>query len=548
MARPFLDLWSGKMAKINCAVYTRKSNERGLDSQFSSLQNQEEACKVYIQAQAFNGWQYYKTFEDGGISGGTMDRPGLQALLEEIRSHRIQVVVVYKVDRLSRSIFDFHKMMQEFSKYECNFVSITQSFDTSNSMGKLTLNMLLSFAQFEREVSAERVRDKLAATKAKGMWVGGVPSIGYDLKDKQLVPNEQETATVRLIFQKYLELGNIMAVAEWMNAQGYRSKRWKTKKGEDRGGKLFSHSSILKILSNPLYVGKMPHFTAKKVYPGKQPALISQEVFEAVQAKVGNYKNGLREYREYIRKETLMADKLFDDIGNPYKLTSTTKNGQKFEYYFIRKGVHIPVIQLDGFVLDTIRRADLSSVDLQSDSSQIASDEAKKCLKQVICVKKGTNCRLQIALDKGVFLDICRKYPKQAQLPNNPVTPEVDEDTLTLRDEFYIDNICSTRLQNGRAQNILTVRQLNESLVRGLSRAWKLKKLLEKGLTTREWEKASGMNKRNFARYINLCYLSPRIVADILEYKTPANLTLRELMNLAEGQMNFEEQEKLWKG
>ena len=180
-----------------------------------------------------------------------------------------------------------------------------------------------------------------------------------------------------------------MVVAEWMNAQGYRSKRWKTKKGEEQGGKPFSHSSILKILSNPLYVGKMPHFTAKKVYPGKQPALISQEVFEAVQAKVGNYKNGLREYREYIRKETLVADKLFDDIGNPYKLTSTTKNRQKFQYYFIRKGVHIPVIQLDGFVLDTIRRADLSCVDLQADNSQITSDEVKKCLKQVICVKKG---------------------------------------------------------------------------------------------------------------------------------------------------------------
>ena len=547
MVQPFLDLWSGKMAKVNCAVYTRKSNERGLDSEFSSLQNQEDACKAYILSQAFNGWEYYKTFSDGGISGGTMERPGLQALLEDIRSRRVQVVVVYKVDRLSRSIFDFHKMMQEFTKYDCNFVSITQSFDTTNSMGKLTLNMLLSFAQFEREVSAERVRDKLAATKAKGMWVGGVPSIGYDLKDKQLVPNEQEAKTVRLIFQKYLEFGNIMAVAEWMNAQGYRSKRWKTKKGEERGGKPFSHSSILKILSNPLYVGKMPHFTAKKVYPGKQPALVSQEVFEAVQAKVGNYKNGLREYREYIRKETLMADKLFDDIGNPYKLTSTTKNGQKFQYYFIRKGVHIPVIQLDGFVLDTIHRVNLSCVDLQADSSQITTDEAKNCLKQVICVKKGTNCRLQITLDKRVFLDICRKYPKQAQLPTNPVTPEVDEDTLTLRDEFYIDNICSTRLQNGRAQNILTVRQLNESLVRGISRAWKLKKLLEKGLTTREWEKASGMNKRNFARYIHLCYLSPRIVADILEYKNPANLTLRELMNIAEGNVNFSIQETIWK-
>lgn len=536
------------MTKINCAIYTRKSNERGLDSKFSSLQNQEEACKAYILSQAFSGWEYYKTFSDGGISGGTMERPGLQALLEDIRSRRVQVVVVYKVDRLSRSIFDFHKMMQEFAKYECNFVSITQSFDTSNSMGKLTLNMLLSFAQFEREVSAERVRDKLAATKAKGMWVGGVPSIGYDLKDKQLVPNEQESEEVRLIFQKYLELGNIMAVAEWMNEQGYRSKRWKTKKGEERGGKPFSHSSILKILSNPLYVGKMPHFTAKKVYPGKQPALISQEMFEAVQAKVGNYKNGLREYRAYIREQTLMADKLFDDKKNPYKLTSTTKNGQKFQYYFIRKGVHIPVIQLDGFVLDTIRRADLSSVDLQADSSQITFDEVKKCLKQVICVKKGTNCRLQIVLDKKGFLDICHNRQKQTEKPSNPVSPEVGAEIITLRDAFYIDNVTSTRLQHGTSQNILTVRQLNESLVRGLARAWKLKKLLEKGLTTREWEKASGMNKRNFARYIHLCYLSPHIVADILEYKNPRNLTLRELMNLAEGQVNFEEQEKVWYG
>lgn len=536
------------MAKVNCAIYTRKSNERGLDSEFSSLQNQEDACRAYILSQAFNGWEYYKTFSDGGISGGTMERPGLQVLLEDIRSRRVQVVVVYKVDRLSRSIFDFHKMMQEFTKYDCNFVSITQSFDTTNSMGKLTLNMLLSFAQFEREVSAERVRDKLAATKAKGMWVGGVPSIGYDLKDKQLVPNEQEAETVRLIFQKYLEFGNIMDVAEWMNEQGYRSKRWKTKKGEERGGKLFGHSAILKILSNPLYIGKMPYFSAKKIYPGKQPPIVDQAIFEEVQSKVGNYKNGLREYRAYIRQKTLLADKLFDDKGNPYKLTSTTKNGQKFQYYFVRKGVHIPVIQLDSFTLDMIRRADLNRLDLQASSSQITFDEAKPCVKQTICVKKGTNCHLQIVLDKKAFLDVCRKYSKQTELVVESISPEVGENTLTLQGKFYIDNVSSTRLQNGRAQNVLTVNQLNESLVRGLTRAWQLKKLLEKGLTTREWEKTSGMNKRTFARYINLCYLSPRIVADILEYKNPANLTLRELMNLAEGQVNFEGQEKVWNG
>lgn len=535
------------MKKINCAVYTRKSNERGLDSEFSSLQNQEEACKAYILSQAFNGWEYYKTFSDGGISGGTMERPGLQALIEEIRLHNIQVVVVYKVDRLSRSIFDFHKMMQEFSRYDCNFVSVTQSFDTSNSMGKLTLNMLLSFAQFEREVSAERVRDKLAATKAKGMWVGGVPSIGYNLKDKQLVPNEKESQTVLLIFKKYLELNNISGVADWMNQHGYRSKQWKTSKGENRGGKLFSHSSILRILSNPLYIGKMPHFAANKVYPGKQPAIISQEIFEEVQKRVGNFKNGLREYRTYIRHKTLIADKLFDDKGQAYKLTSTTKNGKKFQYYFIRNGIHIPVAQLDDFVLNIIHRADLSGVDLQAECSNITFNEAKTCIKQVICVKRDTKCHLQIVIDKKAFLEICHKYPKGDYCQSNLVVPKVEEDNITLLETFYIDNFSSARLQNKTAQNVLSVHQLNESLVRGLARAWQLKKLLEKGLTTREWEKASGMNKRTFARYINLCYLSPRIISDILEYKNPRNFTLKQLMSLASENTSFKAQEKMWR-
>ena len=202
------------MSKINCAIYTRKSTEHGLDMEFNSLQNQEESCKAYILSQAFNGWEHYKTYSDGGISGGTMERPGLKTLLNDIRACKIQVVVVYKVDRLSRSIIDFHKMMQEFDKYGCNFVSITQSFDTSNSMGKLTLNMLLSFAQFEREVSAERVRDKIAASKAKGLWMGGTPPLGYDIKDRHLIVNEQEAEIVRQVFQNILKCKICL---EWQN-------------------------------------------------------------------------------------------------------------------------------------------------------------------------------------------------------------------------------------------------------------------------------------------------------------------------------------------
>lgn len=534
------------MPKVNCAIYTRKSTEHGLDMEFNSLQNQEEACKAYILSQAFNNWEYYKTYSDGGISGGTMERPGLKTLLNDIRTGQIQVVVVYKVDRLSRSIIDFHKMMQEFDKYGCNFVSITQSFDTSNSMGKLTLNMLLSFAQFEREVSAERVRDKIAASKAKGLWMGGTPPLGYDLKDKQLIPNPQEAEVVNLIFTKYLELGNIQATTDWMNQQGYRSKCWQTASGDKRGGHLFRYGSIQRILGNPVYIGKMPHLAANKVYVGKQAALVPCEIFEQVQSKIGNSKNGLWEYRSYIRQKALLADKLFDDKGNPYKLTSTTKKGQKFQYYFIRNGIHIPVVQLDGFVLDTICRADLSGLDLQADSSYIGFNEAKTCLTRAVCIKTGTDCHLQLELDKNLFLDICRKNPTQEQRKNDLLVPDMGENTITLRATFYIDNVSSARLQNGTANNILTVRQLNESLVRGLARAWQCKKMIEKGQSTREWEKASGMNKRTFARYLNLCYLSPKIVADILEYKNPRNMSLKELMNLAEGHMDFKAQEKCW--
>ena len=184
------------MTRINCAVYVRKSTEKGLELEFNSLHNQEEACRSYILSQAFNNWEYFKTYTDGGISGGTMERPALKQMLEDIRHGLIQTVVVYKVDRLSRSIMDIHNMMKEFDNYGCSFVSITQAFDTSTSMGKLTLNMLLSFAQFEREVSSERVRDKIRASKAKGLWTGGVPKLGYDIKDKKLVINPIEAEQV----------------------------------------------------------------------------------------------------------------------------------------------------------------------------------------------------------------------------------------------------------------------------------------------------------------------------------------------------------------
>lgn len=219
------------MAKINCAVYVRKSTEKGLELEFNSLHNQEESCRSYILSQAFNNWEYYKTYTDGGISGGTMERPALKQMLEDIRKGLIQTMVVYKVDRLSRSIMDFHNMMKEFDKYGCSFVSITQAFDTSTSMGKLTLNMLLSFAQFEREVFSERVRDKIRASKAKGLWTGGTPKLGYDLIDKKLVINEAEAEQVRYLFESYLKCGSLSELEQIAESKQITHKQWITAKG-----------------------------------------------------------------------------------------------------------------------------------------------------------------------------------------------------------------------------------------------------------------------------------------------------------------------------
>ena len=207
-----------------CAIYVRKSTEHGLDMEFNSLQNQEEACKAYIAAQAFNGWRYQKTYIDTALSGGTMARPALQQMLDDMAHGLINTVVVYKVDRLSRSILDFHNMMKYFEKHDVNFVSITQSFDTSNSMGKLTLNMLLSFAQFEREVASERVRDKIRASKAKGIWVGGNPRLGYDIVDKKLIVNQTEAETVKQLFEKYLELQSMALLKHFTDANNIHNK------------------------------------------------------------------------------------------------------------------------------------------------------------------------------------------------------------------------------------------------------------------------------------------------------------------------------------
>jgi site-specific DNA recombinase len=232
-------------AKFRCAVYTRKSSEEGLEQEFNSLDAQREACEAYIVSQKHEGWTALAArYDDGAYSGGTMERPALQRLLEDIRARKIEVVVVYKVDRLTRSLADFAKIVEIFDAQGVSFVSVTQAFNTTSSMGRLTLNVLLSFAQFEREVTGERIRDKIAASKKKGMWMGGQPALGYDVRERKLVVNEPEAATVRAIFRRYLELGSVRALRGDLGARGIISKRRTAADGSPYGGQRFSRGAL----------------------------------------------------------------------------------------------------------------------------------------------------------------------------------------------------------------------------------------------------------------------------------------------------------------
>ncbi|WP_335948454.1 recombinase family protein [Salipiger bermudensis] len=275
--------------KIRCAIYTRKSTEEGLDQGFNSLDAQHEACSAYVTSQKPEGWVLARDrFDDGGLSGGTLDRPALQRLLAEIDAGRIRMVVVYKIDRLTRSLADFAKLVERFDAAGCSFVSVTQAFNTASSMGRLTLNVLLSFAQFEREVTAERIRDKIAASKKKGLWMGGVPPLGYDPhpdpKTRELVVNETEAEVVRKLFALYDDHGCLRKATEAANRLGLRSKHHHFRSGRIQGGNAFSRGQLYHLLRNPIYLGKIRH--KDQFWEGRHSAILDAALHARVQEKL----------------------------------------------------------------------------------------------------------------------------------------------------------------------------------------------------------------------------------------------------------------------
>ncbi len=321
---------SASVKPRRCAIYTRVSTDSRLDQEFNSLQAQREAAQSYVKSQAHEGWRLIRErYDDGGFSGGSLDRPALQQLLADIREQRIDIVVVYKVDRLTRSLTDFAKLVELFDAHGVAFVSVTQSFNTTSSMGRLTLNVLLSFAQFEREVTGERIRDKIAASKKKGLWVGGVVPLGYEVQGKKLIVDLGEAATVRLIFSRYLDLGSLPALQKDLRERGIVSRRRTLSSGRVVGGNFLTNGPLAYLLRNRVYLGEINH--RDQSYLGEHEPIVDPGLFESVQARLSENRRGLRQRRE--SSNALLRGKLFDDRGNPMTPSYAIKKGVRYRYY-----------------------------------------------------------------------------------------------------------------------------------------------------------------------------------------------------------------------
>ena len=316
--------------QFRCAIYTRKSTEHNLDLEFNSLDAQREACEAYIKSQAHEGWRLiHDHYNDGAFSGASLDRPALQELLTEVRAGKIDIIVVYKVDRLTRSLADFAKLVELFDQHSVSFVSVTQSFNTTSSMGRLTLNVLLSFAQFEREVIGERVRDKIAASKAKGIWVGGSVPLGYASVKKKLMVVPEEAETVSFIFRRYLELGSIRELAGDLDDKGIHTRRQTLSTGKIRGGIRFGVGGLAQLLRNRFYIGEVVYRGA--IHLGEQEPILDRALFDAVQAKLAGGANARR--LKLKAAPSILVGRIFDEHGNRMTPSHTNKRGARYRYY-----------------------------------------------------------------------------------------------------------------------------------------------------------------------------------------------------------------------
>ena len=522
---------------IRCAVYTRKSTEEGLDQEFNSLDAQREACEAYVRSQKAEGWIALKDrFDDGGFSGGNIERPGLMRLLERVEKGLVDVVVVYKIDRLTRSLADFAKIVERFEKRNASFVSVTQSFNTTSSMGRLTLNVLLSFAQFEREVTAERIRDKVFASRKKGIFMGGTPPLGYDARDRRLVINEPEAETVRLIFSRYLALGSVTRLRCELDEKAIRTKSWVTTKGKAIGGGRWFIGPLRHILRNRVYVGEAVH--KGTAYPGQHDSIIDRALFDAVQAKLNANSNEHREKRTTLRRG-LLTGLLFDDRGNAMSPSLSRKpGGGSYLYYISQARIQrreanamrpIPAEAIETIVCERVAGLAIPAC---------SGDEMREHLRDLITrVDVGTE-RISITFNPcNLSRYIRAEGDRTAATLRQRLRPE---DTLNECDDklVLITPACIPRRGGVRRVEAWeksdwatpTVRH-DTSLIKALTDAHEWRELIERGemITMEDLATRTGHDRKYVRRTLKLAFLAPDIQRAILEGRQPRSLTSQTL-------------------
>lgn len=451
---------------FRCAIYTRKSTEEGLEQEFNSLDAQREAGELYIKSQRHEGWDCLDTkYDDGGFTGANMERPGLRRMLADITTGKIDCVVVYKVDRLSRSLLDFAKIIEVFDRHQVTFVSVTQSFNTASSMGRLTLNVLLSFAQFERDMISERTRDKMRAARRKGRWIGGKPILGYNVVNTKLVVEPLESLRVQQIFDLYLEMKSTLQVAKVLNERGWRMKEWTTKKGKIIGGGKFNKNTVTAILTNATYIGMIEY--EGQLHPGLQEAIIKRDVFDRVQ-EILKQNSRMKNELKQCKHNALLQGLLRCAACNCGMSHSYSKKGSTlYRYYVCHKAQKqgwascpspsLPADQIENFVIDQIRcvgqdpgvvRDTLAQSRIQTQTTVERLKSEKKALERAILVHyERLNQAIADSADESAFADIQDQIRDMEQRTSEVV------DEMTLVSSLMIDE-SDVRESLGRFQDI----------------------------------------------------------------------------------------------
>lgn len=539
--------------KLRCAIYTRKSTEDGLEQEFNSLDAQYEACAAYALSQQHEGWVVSKDrYDDGGFSGGNMDRPGLRRLLADIEEGRIDIVLLYKIDRLTRSLTDFAKIVEVMDGAGASFVSITQSFNTTTSMGRLTLNMLLSFAQFEREVTGERIRDKIAASKKKGMWMGGPVPLGYDVKDRKLVVNEAEAEQVRHIMRRYLALSTVPKLAEELNREGYRTKVQVRASGPHRGGCSFQRGTLYHLLSNRIYRGMIVH--KGKAYPGEHQPIVDEDLWDDVQALLEFNANGSSR-RKHHQHPSLLIGKVTDGEGRKMTPSHSNKGRRRYRYYVTRPE------EVDGSSAWRVSAVDLEELVCKGLSDRLGDknwllglfgDEHVVAEQITVAIAKADLLAAQLrSSGPRIKADILEQIVAQVELQEGSIAIRLEAKGLgtaigiAIADEAneYLEiHMLAVRVRRGHQIRLIipgsdsaakSPPKRDETLVCLVAEALAARKLVEAnpGSPISNIARLEGKCRTRLGNLVKLSCMAPDIVQAIIEGKQPATLSARSLSN-----------------